>query len=147
MIQKIAEDTGKEIEPKLIWDTFQTEYLTRSKPFEFKSHTTLPTSADPEQRIIEAKVVENGKERVITGQGNGPIAAYVDALSKACGVQIKVLDFHQHATGSGADATAVAYIEAQKDGERTLWGVGMHQNIVTASLKAVTSAVNRALTA
>ena len=147
VIQKIADETGKEIEPKLIWDTFQSEYLKRAKPFDFKSHTTLPASADPEQRIIEAKVTENGKDRMISGQGNGPIAAYVDALSKACGVQIKVLDFHQHATGSGADATAVAYIEAQKDGGRTLWGVGMHPNIVTASLKAVTSAVNRALAA
>jgi 2-isopropylmalate synthase len=147
VIQKIAEETGKEISPALIWDTFQSEYLNKSKPYDFKSHTTLPSSADPEQRIIEAKVLENGQEKKISGNGNGPIAAYVDALGKACGVKIKVLDFHQHATGSGADATAIAYIEAQReDGKRT-WGVGMNPNIVTASLKAVTSAVNRALDA
>ena len=147
VIQKIADDTGKEISPTLIWDTFQGEYLNKSKPYDFKSHTTLPSTVDPEQRVIEAKVLENGQEKKISGSGNGPIAAYVDALGKACGVTIRVLDFHQHATGSGADATAVAYIEAQRaDGVRT-WGVGMNQNIVTASLKAVTSAVNRALAA
>jgi 2-isopropylmalate synthase len=147
VIQKIAEETGKEISPALIWDTFQGEYLNKSKPYDFKSHTTLPSSADPEQRIIEARVLENGQDKKISGSGNGPIAAYVDALGKACGVKIKVLDFHQHATGSGADATAIAYIEAQReDGKRT-WGVGMNPNIVTASLKAVTSAVNRALAA
>ncbi len=147
VIQKIADETGKEISPALIWDTFQGEYLNKSKPYDFKSHTTLPSSADPEQRIIEARVLENGQEKKISGSGNGPIAAYVDALGKACGVKIKVLDFHQHATGSGADATAIAYIEAQReDGKRT-WGVGMNPNIVTASLKAVTSAVNSALAA
>jgi 2-isopropylmalate synthase len=147
VIQKIADETGKEISPALIWDTFQAEYLNKSKPYDFRSHTTLPSSADPEQRIIEAKVLENGQEKKIAGSGNGPIAAYVDALGKACGVKIKVLDFHQHATGSGADATAIAYIEAQRDDGRRTWGVGMNQNIVTASLKAVTSAVNRALAA
>jgi 2-isopropylmalate synthase len=147
VIQKIADETGKEISPALIWDTFQAEYLNKSRPYDFKSHTTLPSSADPEQRIIEARVLENGQDKKISGSGNGPIAAYVDALGKACGVKIKVLDFHQHATGSGADATAIAYIEAQReDGKRT-WGVGMNPNIVTASLKAVTSAVNRALAA
>ncbi|MGE0151198.1 MAG: 2-isopropylmalate synthase [Reyranellaceae bacterium] len=147
VIQKIADETGKEISPALIWDTFQKEYLNKVAPYEFRAHTTLPSSADPEQRIIEAKVTENGQDKQISGNGNGPIAAYVDALGKACGVKIKVLDFHQHATGSGADATAVAYIEAQRqDGMRT-WGVGMNPNIVTASLKAVTSAINRALAA
>jgi 2-isopropylmalate synthase len=147
VIQKIADETGKEISPALIWDTFQGEYLNKSKPYDFKSHTTLPSSADPEQRIIEAKVMENGQEKKISGAGNGPIAAYVDALGKACGVTIKVLDFNQHATGSGADATAIAYIEAQRQDGRRTWGVGMNPNIVTASLKAVTSAVNRALAA
>jgi 2-isopropylmalate synthase len=147
VIQKIADDTGKEISPALIWDTFQAEYLNKSRPYDFKSHTTLPSTADPEQRIIEAKVLENGQDKKISGAGNGPFAAYVDALGKACGVKIKVLDFHQHATGSGADATAIAYIEAQREDGRRTWGVGMNPNIVTASLKAVTSAVNRALAA
>ena len=146
-IQKIADETGKEISPRLIWDTFESEYLKRVVPYEFKAHTTLPSSADPEQRLIEARVLENGQEKKISGQGNGPIAAYVDAMGKACGVRVKVMDFHQHATGSGADATAVAYVEAQRDDGTRSWGVGMHPNIVTASLKAVTCAVNRAIAA
>ena len=72
------------------------------------------------------------------------IAGYVDALAKNCGIKIKVRDYHQHATGAGSDAQAVSYIEAETSDGRVLWGVGMDSNIVTASLKAVSCAANRA---
>ena len=79
--------------------------------------------------------------------GNGPIAGYVDALAKECGIRIKVRDYHQHATGAGSDAQAVSFIEAETDTGRVLWGVGMDSNIVAASLKAVTCAANRSVKA
>ena len=82
--------------------------------------------------------------QIIAGHGNGPIAGYVDALAKNCGIKIKVRDYHQHATGAGSDAQAVSYIEAETSDGRVLWGVGMDSNIVTASLKAVSCAANRA---
>ena len=87
----------------------------------------------------------NGKNQKISGRGNGPIAGYVDALGQNCGVGIRVRDYHQHATGAGADAQAVSFIEAETPDGRVHWGVGMDSNIVTASLKAVTSAANRAI--
>ncbi len=84
-----------------------------------------------------------GVAKTISGAGNGPNAAYVDALGKSCGIRMKVRDYHQHAAGAGSDATAVSFIEAETVDGRVLWGVGMDSNIGAASLKAVTSAANR----
>ena len=145
VIQQIADETGKEIQPALIWDTFRKEYLENTKPVDFVSHTTVPEPGHPDVRLLDAKVVFNGKEQTVSGRGNGPIAGYVDALAKTCGIGIKVRDYHQHATGAGSDAQAVSYIEAETADGRVLWGVGMDSNIVTASLKAVTCAANRAV--
>ena len=143
VIQQIADETGKEIQPTLIWDTFQREYLQRRTPVEFFEHTTVPNPEAPEQRLLDAEVKFNGFKKTITGNGNGPIAAYVDALGRNCGIRMKVRDYHQHAAGAGSDATAVSYIEAEAGDGRVVWGVGMDPNIVAASLKAVTSAANR----
>ena len=147
VIQQIAEETGKEIQPAMIWDTFRKEYLENASPVAFDSHTTVPDSDHPDVRLLDAKVTFNGKPATISGRGNGPIAGYVDALGKNCGIQIRVRDYHQHATGAGSDAQAVSFIEAETPSGKVLWGVGMDSNIVAASLKAVTSAANRAAAA
>jgi 2-isopropylmalate synthase len=144
VIQQITEETGKEIQPALIWETFRKEYLENKTPVSFQSHTTVPEPGHPDLRLIDAKVTFNGRDQKISGHGNGPIAGYVDALAKNCGIKIKVRDYHQHATGAGSDAQAVSYIEAETADGRVLWGVGMDSNIVTASLKAVSCAANRA---
>ena len=144
VIQQIADETGKEIQPALIWDTFRKEYLENTSPIAFHGHTTLPEPGHPELRLIDAKVTVDGTSKAISGHGNGPIAGYVEALAKDCGIRIRVRDYHQHATGAGEDAQAVSYIEAEAAGGKVLWGVGMDSNIVTASLKAVTCAANRA---
>ncbi|WP_414731385.1 2-isopropylmalate synthase [Vineibacter terrae] len=143
VIQRITDETGKEISPALIWDTFQKEYLRRTSPVEFFEHTTVPSPGHHDQRLLDASIKFNGFAKTISGAGNGPIAAYVDALGKSCGIRMKVRDYHQHAAGAGSDATAVSYIEAETADGRVLWGVGMDSNIVAASLKAVTSAANR----
>jgi 2-isopropylmalate synthase len=143
-IQQIADETGKEIQSALIWDTFRREYLENRTPFDFVGHTTVPEPGHPELRLIDARVRVNGQQKKVSGHGNGPIAGYVEALAKDCGIRIKVRDYHQHATGAGEDAQAVSYIEAETGDGRVLWGVGMDSNIVTASLKAVTCAANRA---
>jgi 2-isopropylmalate synthase len=147
VIQQIADETGKEILPALIWDTFRNEYLEKRSPVDFVSHTTVPDRDHRDVRLIDAEISFNGRKRKISGRGNGPIAGYVDALGSECGIQIKVRDYHQHATGAGSDAQAVSFIEAETGEGRVLWGVGMDANIVTASLKAVTCAANRAVAA
>ena len=80
---------------------------------------------------------------VVTGAGNGPIAAFVDALRSGLGVELDVVDYAEHALGQGADAGAVAYVETVDGGGALRWGVGTHPNIITASLRAVLSALGR----
>jgi 2-isopropylmalate synthase len=143
-IQRIADETGKEIMPGLIWDTFKREYLEREAPLKFLDHATWPSRDKAGGRDIDAEIADKGLPRRIQGKGNGPIAAYVDALARHADVSLRVKDYHEHAVGGGADATAVAYIEAETQDGRTVWGVGMDPNIVAASLRAVTSAANRA---
>ena len=108
----------------------------------------MPEPGHPDVRLLDAKVTFNGKEQKISGRGNGPIAGYVDALGRNCGVGIKVRDYHQHATGAGS-GRAGGQLHRGRDQATgaCLWGVGMDSNIVTASLKAVTSAANRAVAA
>ena len=85
----------------------------------------------------------SGAPRTVSGTGNGPIAAFVNALRSGLGVEIDVVDYAEHALGQGADATAVAYVETIAGDGSLWWGVGTHQNIITASLRAVLSALGR----
>ncbi len=144
VIQRIAEQTGKEISSRMIWEAFESEYLKSDKPFAFIDHTTVPDPHASERRVMTATILENGNERVIEGRGNGPVDAYLDAVKRHCGVAIKVSSYHEHSMGVGADATAVAYMEVTTEDGRSLFGIGQHGNIVTASLRALTNAANRA---
>jgi 2-isopropylmalate synthase len=142
VIQGIADNTGKEIQPALIKEAFDKEYLAEDG-LAFVEHRTVPGGKGG-SRKLSAVVSVDGRDREINGLGNGPIDAFVDALAKDVGVQVTVLDYREHAQGSGADATAVAYVEAKVGDGAPLFGVGVDPNIVAASLRAVVSAVNRA---
>jgi 2-isopropylmalate synthase len=91
---------------------------------------------------LSAEVRIDGDVRSVSGEGNGPIDAFVHAVQRDLGLAIEVLDYSEHAISAGADSKAVAYVEARSP-EGVCWGVGMDENIVLASLKAVTSAANR----
>src|SRR5207237_2974190 len=112
-------------------------------------YSLLPEPRAGERRIA-ATISVDGVERDIEGVGNGPIAAFVDALRHECGIDLTVLDYHENAVGAGADAQAAAYVQIRSPGGKTngaddtLFGVGMDSDIVTASLKAVASAATRA---
>ncbi len=141
VIQGIAESTGKEISPAMIWSAFESAYLKPGR-LGFVSHVTLPQYPPQDARRIEAVVTVDGKQRTLVGEGNGPIDALVDALSKSLGVNIEIADFREHALGAGSAAQAAAYVEAKIDGA-IYFGIGIDENTVVASLKAVISAVNR----
>ncbi len=146
VVQYIADETGKEMSSAQIWEAFRGEYLTIDEPFGFIEYRTKPDTHAAEVRQITAKVLDRGQERIITGRGNGPIDAFLDALSQHCGVDLRVVDYREHAVGRSAqhgDATAVAYLQLQDAHGETFFGVGLHKNIVAASLHAVISAVNR----
>ena len=146
VIQRISDDSGKEQSPGDIWNAFESEYLEAKTPYRFHNHRSVPDTHASEIRRLTANLEKDGAEIVIEGKGTGPIDAYVDALKRETGQDIKVYSYSEHSVGGGADATAIAFVEAEVDGRR-LYGIGQHKNIVSASLEAVTCAVNRALRA
>ena len=148
VIQKVTDSEGGEVSPQAMWDVFLDEYLpSKDTPWgRFKLKTVaVDSDVDGETRVrVGMSDTQSGQEVVDSeGTGNGPIAAFCAALS-GLGVDVKVLDYHEHAMSAGGDAQAAAYLECSVAG-RTLWGVGIDSSIVTASLKAVVSAVNRDL--
>ena len=142
VIQKLTEASGTEISADQIWAAFETTYLTAEHPVTLVGHPIITTAPETGEATVEAHVQLGGGERWLKGHGNGPIAAFVDAL-KAAGIVVELTDYTEHALGEGADARAAAYVEARVNGGKTRWGVGLDANIVTASLRAVVSAVNR----
>jgi 2-isopropylmalate synthase len=140
-IQAITEDSGTEIAPGAMWDAFQDEYLPPSPDIVLESHE-LRSDADG-ATTITAQLVIDGAHHTLTGDGNGPIDAFVRAARDGLGVEIDVVDYAEHALGAGADATAVAYVETIDGSGQTRWGVGTHVNSMTASLRAVASAISR----
>src|SRR6266568_7724049 len=141
-IQTISADTGTEISPAAMWEAFQKVYLPEPARYVLKSHE-LTTVAGTDGERIEAEVTVDGVARKVTGTGNGPIAAFVDALRSGLGVELDVVDYAEHALGQGADAGAAAYVETVDGAGALRWGVGTHPNIITASLRAVLSALGR----
>jgi 2-isopropylmalate synthase len=144
IIQEIADQSGKEISSEMIWQAFNDEYLALEEPYGFLGQQSATDTHASEVRNLTATLRENGKEVKISGRGNGPIDAFMDALKKHSGIELKVIDYREHSVGLGNDAAAVAYLETRLKDGRTVYGVGMNPNIVTASLKAVVSAANRA---
>ena len=144
VVQRISDGTGEEQTPQDIWKAFEKEYLHANQPYEFVEHVTRVGSHASEVRQLSATVKKSGKSIEIEGTGTGPIDAFVDALSKESGADIKVFSYSEHSVGLGADAAAIAFVETEVNGQR-LYGVGRSKNIVSASLIAVTCAVNRTL--
>jgi 2-isopropylmalate synthase len=140
VIQAKTDSEGGEVSPDEMWSVFAAEYLEPTRPLELNAvHTS---SAAGREDVLRVGLYVAGERTELDGRGNGPIAAFVDALA-AVGHDVRVLDYHEHALSSGGDASAAAYLECAV-GDRVLWGVGIDANIVTASLKAIVSAVNRA---
>jgi 2-isopropylmalate synthase len=144
VVQRVADESGKEITPGEIWRIFEDSYITPTAPIRFVEHTSMPDSHASERRVLTATVEHDGKREVITGTGSGPIDAFVAAIRENCGMEIRVLDYHEHSMTTGSDARAAAYVEAETPDGRKVWGVGIHANITSASLRAVASAVNQA---
>lgn len=144
VVQQISDGTGAEQTAADLWAAFEKEYLDARSPYEFVEHVTRVGAHASEIRKMSATVRKFGEIIELEGAGTGPIDAYVDAIKRDAGVDVKVFSYSEHSVGSGADAVAIAFVEAEVDG-RHLYGVGRSANIVSASLIAVTCAVNRAL--
>ena len=141
-IQKLADDTGKEISSSQIWDIFEKKYLQPVNNYSYIKHSS---SSKDDLHKLELTMNMNNEETTIQGSGNGPIDSFVNGLSEKIGVEIKVADYHQTAISSGSDAKAAAYIELEKDG-KTFWGVGIHPNTTRASFDSIIVGLSKLLT-
>ncbi|MFI1914657.1 2-isopropylmalate synthase [Nocardia sp. NPDC020380] len=141
-IQRITDGEGGEVTPKEMWDVFSEEYLTPILPLERMRQKVTASELDGGVDHIEAVVKVEGVEQEISGEGNGPLAAFIDALA-TIGYDVRILDYSEHAMSAGDDAQAASYVEVAF-GDKVTWGVGIATSITTASLRAVVSAVNRA---
>jgi 2-isopropylmalate synthase len=142
-VQTITDARGDELSADELLAAFHEHYLAHVRPYELVSYSL--SSGEDEDRIV-AKLVVDGEPQEVGGIGNGPIAALVNAFEAQFGLTIALRDYHEHAMAASATATAAAYVEADVDDD-AVWGVGLHSSIVTASLRAVVNAVNRAIAA
>ena len=141
VVQEQTDGAGGEMTSAAIWDAFQQEYLAPVTPLRLNSVHTSSAAGEMDQLTVNVYV--DGEIHELQGTGNGPIAAFVTAINGLPdNFDVRVLDYHEHALSAGGDAIAAAYVECAV-GDQVLWGVGLDANIVTASLKAVISAVNR----
>jgi len=148
VVQQQADSSGKELSGENIWAIFDKEYLNQSEgQFKFVDHRSVPDTHASEIREVTANITDNGKDVVLKGKGSGPIDAFLSAFNAHALVDMKVVSYHEHAVGVGSGADAVAYVEMQRGDEAPVFGVGRHANITKASLNAVASAINRAMTA
>jgi 2-isopropylmalate synthase len=143
-VQELADESGEELTSKQLWDAFRAEYLDHAERWALLEERSTP-EADGVRIAVRAKL--DGRERRLEGRGNGPIAALADALSRDLGLELRVVDYHEHALGEGADARAVAYVEVRGSDGVPRFGVGMDPNLETASLRALLGAASRVASA
>ena len=141
VVQAAADASGKELSAQELFELFSREYLQVQSTFTYRSHQLSASTDGTDSERISVQVERAGRVETLHGQGSGPI----DALFKALGLPCELLSYEEHAIGHGSNTKAIAYIEITTRSRRTLFGAGMHNNIITASLLAVFSAVNRAI--
>ena len=141
-IQRISDASGGEVASEEIWAAFQEEYIDRRAPFLLRGHRD---DADEDTNRLTAKVARDGVDHMVSGAGNGPIEAFIDGFHREFGIPVSIADYEEHAIGDGADAQAICFVEARVAGAPPVFGVGMHGSIVSASLNAIISAVNRSM--
>jgi 2-isopropylmalate synthase len=141
-VQAVTEASGTEIKPSELWEVFEKTYLAQDAGLRLLgTEVTTERTGDAHITKVVAQLLVEAEHRSAVGQGNGPIDAFVNALRQV-GVELSVLDYHQHALTAGSGASSVAYVEAGS-GDAVVWGVGLDSSILDASLQAVTSAANR----
>lgn len=141
-IQKISDARGGEVTSQEIWSAFQSEYIDRKSPFLLRGHRD---DAEEGTNHLTAKLMRDGIEHAVSGTGNGPIEAFIDGLRREFGTEVRIADYEEHALGVGANALAICFVEAQIAGVPPAFGAGIDGSIVSASLKAIVSAVNRSM--
>ncbi|MFP4114659.1 MAG: 2-isopropylmalate synthase [Spirochaetota bacterium] len=143
LVNKLADEWGRELSTTEIYEAFNREFLQRNAPLEVVETEFEYVKSDPRTLRCAAAIKHDGREMSVEGEGNGPISAFVHALENAGVARIALNDFHEHAIGSGAETEAVAYIQIETAEGKRYWGAGVDTNIDLAGTKALVSAYNR----
>jgi 2-isopropylmalate synthase len=140
-VQALADETGRELQAEDIWDVFQRAYkLNTPQHFQLLDYEELrATNGD---RIFTGKVAVDGNEQSVSGRGNGLISSVVATINDSFGMSLDIVDYSEHAMGQGSDVKAAAYVECKTSDGKTVWGVGVDEDVATASVRAVLSAAN-----
>ncbi|MGE5667556.1 MAG: 2-isopropylmalate synthase [Betaproteobacteria bacterium] len=141
-VQAITDATGRELTAADLHAEFRREYVAPAAPLSYIDHRSSHAGGRSGNEQLTARLAIEGAETIVSGAGNGPVDAFIHALRDRLGADVHVIAYQEHATGAGEDATAVAYVQL-RSGARSVYGVGLDANIVTATLKAVVAAVNR----
>lgn len=144
-VQRMADDLGRELNADDIWEAFRSAYhvQTDDKHFQLVDYEERRTADGT--RLFTGTIAVKGQEQSVSGRGNGLISSVLTTIEEAFGLNLQVVDYTEHALGTGRDARAAAYLEC-RDGEgNTIWGVGIDEDVATASVRAVLSAANSAV--
>ena len=139
VIQEITDDTGKEITGQQIFNEFASEFLDSNEPYRLDGYEAAQNPQGDDKTLITARMSIHGEPAVVQGSGSGSLDAFVQGLRASTGLSLRVLDYAEHAKGTGVDAAAVAYVQAKVD-DAEIWGCGLHTDITTASMRAIVSA-------
>jgi 2-isopropylmalate synthase len=140
-VQELADELGRELQASDIWDVFRRVYRL-DEPQRYQLIDWDEAKGSDGARLFSGKIGVDGKERTVSGRGNGLISSVVATLAEAFGVTLEVRDYSEHALSKGSDARAAAYVECILPDGRTVWGVGIDEDVATASVRAVLSAAN-----
>lgn len=140
-VQELADQVGRELHAEDIWDVFQRVYCLNT-PQHYQLVEYDETRASNGERIFTGKIAIDGREQSVSGRGNGLISSVVATLNESFGVGLDIADYTEHAIGQGSNVRAAAYVECRTTDGLTVWGVGIDEDVATASVRAVLSAAN-----
>ena len=142
-VQSMSDDLGRELASDDIWSAFQKRYfISVDGKYKLVQHQEKLMKDGSGKRLFAGRISDSDAEISIQGSGNGLISAMTNALSDALNINIDIVDYSEHAIGTGSHATAAAYVECSVDGQGKIFGVGISQDVATASIRAILSAVN-----
>jgi 2-isopropylmalate synthase len=144
-VQNVADELGRELEAADIWNAFKTAYHVQTEDKHFRLVTYEERRASDGTRLFTGTIAVKGEEQTVSGRGSGLISSVLTTIEDAFGLDLKVTDYTEHALGTGRDARAAAYLECSTSSGETIWGVGIDEDVATASVRAVLSAANSAV--
>ena len=144
-VQRIADDLGRELNAADIWQVFREAYFVKVPTRRFRLVDFEERRASDGDRIFTGTIEVDGRAQSVSGRGKGLISSVLATLKDEFGLQLEVLDYTEHALGAGSDARAATYLECVTADERTVWGVGIDEDVATASVRAILSAANSAV--